>query len=74
MLCIEEIKSLEDILDAQYIKDDTIVRITAMDGVGKIGKIIMHFNKYNLQVVDVQVQRNSLENVFLSLTGRSLRE
>ena len=72
--CIEEIKTMEDIIDAHYIKDDTIVRITAMDGVGKIGKIIMHFNTYNLQVVDVQVQRNSLENVFLSLTGRSLRE
>jgi ABC-2 type transport system ATP-binding protein len=71
---IEEMKTLDYILDAGYIQEDLIARISAMDGVGKIGKIIKHFSKANLQVVDVEVQRNSLENVFLSLTGRSLRE
>jgi ABC-2 type transport system ATP-binding protein len=71
---IEEIKILDYVLDARYIQEDKIARIHAMDGVGKIGKIIKYFNKSDLQVVDVQVQRNSLENVFLSLTGRSLRE
>jgi len=71
---IEEIKTQDYILDARYIQEDKIVCISAMDGVGKIGKIIKQLNKSNLQVADVQVQRNSLENVFLSLTGRSLRE
>ena len=75
LLAIEELKIQNDyILDATYLNDEMITRISAMDGVGKIGKIIRHFNKYKLQILDVEIQRNSLENVFLTLTGRSLRE
>ena len=53
-----------------------ITRISAMDGLGKIGKITKFFTEEgkNLQIIDVGVQRNSLENVFLTLTGRSLRD
>ena len=70
----EEIKTLDSILDARYFQEEKMLYISAMDGVGKLGKIIKLLNKSNLQVADVQVQRNSLENVFLSLTGRTLRE
>lgn len=74
--CVKELKQKDYIIDANYIKEELVTRITAMDGLGKIGKIIDVFTKVHkgLQVVDVAVQRNSLENVFLSLTGRSLRE
>jgi ABC-2 type transport system ATP-binding protein len=71
---IEELKKSEYVLDATYLEEDNITRVSAMDGVGKVGKIIKYFHKNNLQVLDVEVQRNSLENVFLALTGRSLRE
>ena len=73
---IEELKQNEFILDAYYLEDEMVTRINAMDGLGKIGKIIKIFTKEgsDLHVIDVDVQRNSLENVFLSLTGRSLRE
>ena len=71
---IEEIKTLDSILDARYFQEENMLSISAMDGVGKLGKIIKLLNKSNLQVADVQVQRSSLENVFLSLTGRTLRE
>ncbi|MBN1216071.1 MAG: ATP-binding cassette domain-containing protein [Candidatus Lokiarchaeota archaeon] len=76
---LDSIKKLKDqagIIDAYYLEDEMITRINAMDGLGKIGKFIKHFTKgeKELQIVDVDVQRNSLENVFLSLTGRSLRE
>jgi ABC-2 type transport system ATP-binding protein len=71
---IEELKTNDYILDAFYQEDELTTRISALDGVGKIGKILKHFTKNDLQVIDVGVQRNSLENVFLSLTGRSLRE
>jgi len=71
---IEELKAYEYVLDAFYLKEEMITRVSAMDGIGKIGKILKIFTQNGLQVVDVEVQRNSLENVFLALTGRSLRE
>ncbi|MHA1488078.1 MAG: AAA family ATPase [Promethearchaeota archaeon] len=70
---INEIKSLDFVLDAIYIEEEMITRISAMDGLRKVVKIIKKFSSNDLQVVDVGVQRNSLENVFLTLTGRSLR-
>ncbi|MFW9867826.1 MAG: ABC transporter ATP-binding protein [Candidatus Thorarchaeota archaeon] len=70
----DELKQNDYILDVFYDEEEMETKISAMDGVGRIGKIIKHFTKNELQVIDVGVQRNSLENVFLTLTGRSLRE
>ncbi|MFX1480735.1 MAG: ABC transporter ATP-binding protein [Promethearchaeota archaeon] len=70
----DELKQNDYILDVFYDEEEMEARISAMDGVGRIGKIIKHFTNNELQVIDVGVQRNSLENVFLTLTGRSLRE
>jgi ABC-2 type transport system ATP-binding protein len=70
----QQIRNLDYVLDTSYIEEELISRITAMDGIGKIGNFVNQFNKKGLQIVDVEVQRNSLENVFLALTGRSLRE
>jgi len=74
MDAVKELKNDDKILDASYLEEDLSVRISAMDAIGKIGNFVNHFNKKNLQIIDVEVQRNSLENVFLALTGRSLRE
>lgn len=71
---IRDLKNKIDISDAEHLEEELIVRITAMDGLGKIGKITNHFLGEGLRVADATVQRNSLENVFLALTGRSLRE
>ncbi len=71
---LADIKQNDHVLDAFYDKNEMVSKISAMDGVGKLGKIIKHISNYNLQVIDVNVQRNSLENVFLTLTGRSIRE
>lgn len=71
---IRDLKNKIDIIDAEHLEEELIVRITAMDGLGKIGKITNHFLGEGLRVADATVQRNSLENVFLALTGRSLRE
>lgn len=71
---IDELKTYDYILDANYIQEEMTARVSAMDGLGKLGAIIKNFSDYNLEVVDVGVQRNSLENVFLALTGRYLRD
>lgn len=69
-----EIKNLDYVLDTSYLEDEFSVRITAMDGIGKIGDFVNQFNKKKLKIIDVGILGNSLENVFLALTGRSLRE
>lgn len=71
---INDLKKFNFLIDAKYNEEDLLTRISAMDGIGKIGQIINKFNENGLQIADVSVQRNSLENVFLTLTGRSLRE
>lgn len=71
---IENLQKFDYILSINYSESENLTRISAMDGLGKVGIIINEFTKNNLQILDVGVQRNSLENVFLALTGRSLRE
>jgi ABC-2 type transport system ATP-binding protein len=55
-------------------KEEGLVRITSMDGIGKIGKYVNAFIENGLMVEDISIRANSLENVFLELTGRRLRE
>ena len=50
------------------------IRITSLDGIGKIGRLVNEFVENKIKVEDISIQANSLENVFLELTGRSLRE
>lgn len=71
---VEKVKSLEYVLNAYYSEEDLLIRIMAMDGLRKIGKIMKIFTTDGLNVVDVSVKANSLENVFIELTGRSLRD
>jgi ABC-2 type transport system ATP-binding protein len=71
---VERVKSLDYVLSAYYSEEDLLIRIMAMDGLRKIGKIMKEFNSNGLNIIDVNVKANSLENVFIELTGRSLRE
>ncbi len=71
---IDELNEFKYVLNASFDRDTLKAHITAMDGIGKIGNFIEHFSQKGLKITDVDVQRNSLENVFLTLTGRSLRE
>jgi hypothetical protein len=42
--------------------------------IGKIGKFVNVFIQNGFTVEDISIRANSLENVFLELTGRRLRE
>jgi ABC-2 type transport system ATP-binding protein len=50
------------------------VSVRALDAAGKIPEIFALLDKMGLKVSDVSIRRNSLEDVFISLTGRGLRE
>ena len=63
-----------DISIENKMDEEGVVRITIMDGIGKIGKFVNSFIEYGFSVEDISIRANSLENVFLELTGRRLRE
>ena len=60
--------------DYDYNEEDHLFRIALQNGIMKIPAIIEIFQKSNLHLMDMNVKANSLENVFLNLTGRKLRE
>ena len=60
--------------DAQYIEEDNLFRLVIHDGLITIGSILEKIKTADLHISAMNVKANSLENVFINLTGRSLRE
>lgn len=60
--------------EVQYIEEDNLFRIAVHDGLIVIGEMLDRLQEIELHIMDMNVKANSLENVFLNLTGRSLRE
>jgi ABC-type multidrug transport system ATPase subunit len=48
--------------------------VRALDATSKLPNIISRIERAGGGVSDISVRRNSLEDVFVSLTGRALRE
>jgi ABC-2 type transport system ATP-binding protein len=57
-----------------YVEEDNLFRITSHNGLLIIPKLIEELHSLALIISDMNIKANSLENVFLSLTGRSLRQ
>jgi ABC-2 type transport system ATP-binding protein len=68
------LESLPDTLQVSYLPDQGVIRITALNGIGHLGLFIQSAGERNVRVEDIAVHANSLESVFLELTGRALRE
>ncbi len=65
----------KDIVSFSQTEDElSSYRVVSLDGISKIGKMVNVFAENRIQVEDIAIHANSLENVFLSLTGRQLRE
>ncbi len=69
---LEMINAIDGVEEAKEIRGGIVVR--ALDAVNKIPKIIGRIEGLNTTIVDVSIRRNTLEDVFISLTGRGLRE
>ncbi len=67
-----QVKSIKGIEGAYELNGKIAVR--ALDATSKLPKIICHIERAGGGVSDISVRRNSLEDVFVSLTGRALRE
>jgi ABC-2 type transport system ATP-binding protein len=50
------------------------INIRALDAVSLLPQIIEHINVKRLHVSDLSIRENTLEDVFIYLTGRRLRE
>ena len=57
----------------QYIEEDNLFRIAIFDGLVVIGEMLEKIKAADLHISDMNIKANSLENVFITLTGRSLR-
>ena len=69
---IEEIKSIKAVLSVY--QDDNLVTINTSKNVNNLDKIINYFTRNEISIGDIGYREVTLETVFLTLTGRSLRE
>ena len=71
----EVINILADMPDVQAVVEiDDGLNVRALDAVGKLPQIIDLVETTGVHVLDLSVRQNTLEDVFIDLTGTGLRE
>ncbi|MEC2565748.1 ABC transporter ATP-binding protein, partial [Bacillus thuringiensis] len=78
-----EVKSVEN-LDVKKLKEingvkavqieENVIKVNSDAGVNNLNKIIQHFINHDIEIRSVEEQAPNLETVFLTLTGRNLRD
>ena len=70
--CIDELARLE------YVKfskaDGEMIVLNLLNATGRLPEIIKIIEKNNLTIKDISIRQNTLEEVFIELTGKELRE
>ncbi len=67
-------KALKPIVDAVHLDiENRRVTVRALNAVGKLAAIIEILEQQNLPVGEMRLRENTLEDVFIQLTGRRLR-
>ena len=69
---IKYLESLDDIISVTEL--DGKINLRAFDAVGKLPKIIGALEESNVNIDDLAIRQNTLEDVFIELTGTGLRE
>lgn len=69
---IKYLETLEDTISV--VEVDGKINLRAFNAVGKLPKIVAYLEKSNIQIDDLSVRQNTLEDVFIELTGTGLRE
>ena len=71
----EVVTSLKDLSQVLSVVDvGGIINLRALNAVGKLPKIMERVEKSGVQIADLSMRQNTLEDVFIELTGSSLRE
>jgi ABC-2 type transport system ATP-binding protein len=71
---LEDLKGDSHFKELKYIEEDNLFRVDIHNGLHNISDIMTPLKDLGLNIAAMNVQSNSLENVFINLTGRSLRE
>lgn len=78
-----EVKSVEN-LDVEKLKEingvkavqieEKVIKVNSDAGLNNLNKIIQHFINHDVEIRSLEEQAPNLETVFLTLTGRNLRD
>ncbi|MCP1123313.1 export ABC transporter ATP-binding protein [Bacillus sp. AFS018417] len=78
-----EVKAIED-MDMDQLKEisgvkavqieENVIKVNSDTGVNNLNKIIQYFISHDIEIRSVEEQAPNLETVFLTLTGRKLRD
>ena len=63
-----------DLVGWDYKLIDNILTVNAKDPESEIAKIISELNKIKIGIIGVKILNNSLEDVFIELTGHGINE
>ncbi|KOA18200.1 daunorubicin/doxorubicin resistance ATP-binding protein DrrA [Clostridium homopropionicum DSM 5847] len=69
---IEEIKKINGVIDVNI--NEYKIKISSYKEVNNLDKIIIYFTERDIQIQNIETQKPDLETVFLTLTGRKLRD
>lgn len=71
-VALEPFRQITGVIAAEV--DDLVIRVTSQVGADNLNALTGEINRQRLVVTDIRSDAPSLETVFLSLTGRSLRD
>jgi len=69
---IHELEDQKDVISVHEVNGR--INIRALNAVGKLPMMMQTVEKLDLRVADISVRQNTLEDVFIELTGTGLRE
>lgn len=69
---IAVIKKIEGIQEVSKIRDDITLR--ALNAINMLSTVFSRLQQINVDILNLSLRSNSLENVFITLTGKGLRE
>lgn len=69
---LDALKEINGVIGAEL--EDNIVKISSSQDVNNLDKIILFFTEKNIHIKNLETKTPDLETVFLTLTGRKLRD
>ena len=70
----DELKDIAGVQEVQINWEDNVIKINSAIDVNNLNKIIRYFINHNIEIRSLEEKAPNLETVFLTLTGRNLRD